>query len=85
MLICYSVKGLSSIKSSCLSPSSMVRMVSSVYLGATRIPKELLPVVEMDSGKYSYLIYCTYNPFAINAHAMYVIFFGPQCHPNRGW
>lgn len=55
------------MKSSCLSPSSMVRMVFSVYRGAIRIPKELLPAVEMDFGQYSYLIY---NPFFINAHVM---------------
>lgn len=36
-----------------LSASSMVKMVYSVYRGAIRIPRGLLPVVEMDSGKSS--------------------------------
>lgn len=55
-----------------MSLSSMVRMVYSVYHGATRIQKELPPVVEMDSGKYSYFIS---SPFLISAHVMLVTFF----------
>lgn len=45
-----------------LSPSSMVRTVYSVYHGATRIQKGLLPVAETDSGKYAslYLSYFVY-------------------------
>lgn len=37
----------------CLSSSSMVKMVYSVYHGAIKILRGLLPVVEMDSGKNS--------------------------------
>ncbi len=42
-----------SVVTTSLSSSSMVRTVYSVYRGAIRILRELLPVVEMDSGKSS--------------------------------